>query len=413
MVRILSLLPILTALYAITSVSALGSFDTEFASGGNLTARGQSSGWATHKCANVASSFGSFRFNFGCLCQDDVDDFCRNNNINGYIKGLLNAFINSHGESHQYPPNAQPSCNGGDYDCGSLSRQPDGTCGQTTCEANKLSTNGGCCPRGQTWQNGQCCGKVGCARNGPTCTPVIDCSNGGDKWCKTKCCKSYLEEDDNGNCVCPNASDQDNGSSCGPKCPPSKRYNHGSGQCETACDTAAGYYPQRGWKGTQLCCKQGQTACNTVCCPPGKEEIDDSGVCCNKGSKVSNGQCVEPSGRSHYGRRALAGRFNIDAQVALPVLATQYGLEANKGGELCPETMAACPIPGRANDYECLDTQSDLQSCGGCASLQHGVDCTAIAGARWMGCNEGKCEVYSCKKGWTRAGDGSSCVREG
>ena len=93
MVRILSLLPILTALYAITSVSALGSFDTEFASGGNLTARGQSSGWATHKCANVASSFGSFRFNFGCLCQDDVDDFCRNNNINGYIKGLLNAFV--------------------------------------------------------------------------------------------------------------------------------------------------------------------------------------------------------------------------------------------------------------------------------------------------------------------------------
>lgn len=78
-----------------------------------------------------------------------------------------------------------------------------------------------------------------------------------------------------------------------------------------------------------------------------------------------------------------------------------FGLDANADGDLCPGALAACPIEGAADsDYECLDTQSDLQSCGGCASLGQGKDCTLINGAKWMGCVKGQCEIYSCAKGF-------------
>lgn len=61
---------------------------------------------------------------------------------------------------------------------------------------------------------------------------------------------------------------------------------------------------------------------------------------------------------------------------------------------LCPNSMEACPIAGLTgltDDWECLDTRTELQSCGGCASTGAGEDCTAIPGAWNVGCNEGKC----------------------
>lgn len=88
-----------------------------------------------------------------------------------------------------------------------------------------------------------------------------------------------------------------------------------------------------------------------------------------------------------------------------------YGLAGNKNGEMCPGALAACPIEGMDQEsYECIDPLADLQSCGGCASMGTGVDCTLMEGARWMGCNVGKCEIYSCKSGYVRSKDGSKCV---
>jgi len=40
--------------------------------------------------------------------------------------------------------------------------------------------------------------------------------------------------------------------------------------------------------------------------------------------------------------------------------------------------------------------------------LGTGQDCTTIKGARWMGCNVGKCEVYSCRSRFRKVG-GNSC----
>lgn len=58
---------------------------------------------------------------------------------------------------------------------------------------------------------------------------------------------------------------------------------------------------------------------------------------------------------------------------------------------LCPTGLDACPISGLLSDYECLDTNTELQSCGGCASTGEGQDCTAIKGAWNVGCESGKC----------------------
>ncbi|KAI0756993.1 hypothetical protein C8Q80DRAFT_1116293 [Daedaleopsis nitida] len=81
---------------------------------------------------------------------------------------------------------------------------------------------------------------------------------------------------------------------------------------------------------------------------------------------------------------------------------------------LCPTGLDACPIAGLAgltDDWECLDTRTELESCGGCASTGAGQDCTAIPGAWNVGCNNGKCVVYTCAAGYLRSLDNKSCVK--
>ena len=60
---------------------------------------------------------------------------------------------------------------------------------------------------------------------------------------------------------------------------------------------------------------------------------------------------------------------------------------------LCPNGMEACPLSssGLSDDFQCFDTRTDLESCGGCASTGAGQDCTAIDGAWNVGCKEGQC----------------------
>ncbi|KAJ7092739.1 hypothetical protein C8R44DRAFT_646700 [Mycena epipterygia] len=78
---------------------------------------------------------------------------------------------------------------------------------------------------------------------------------------------------------------------------------------------------------------------------------------------------------------------------------------------LCPTGLDACPIPGlSATDFECVDTAVELESCGGCASLGQGQDCTAIKGAWNVGCEQGRCAVYTCTFGFKRGQDGQNCI---
>jgi hypothetical protein len=63
--------------------------------------------------------------------------------------------------------------------------------------------------------------------------------------------------------------------------------------------------------------------------------------------------------------------------------------------------------------YECIDTMTNLESCGGClepytlgltpaeiAEQKQGVDCTVLPGVSDVQCLGGRCIVHKCKKGY-------------
>lgn len=315
--------------------------------------------------------------------------------------------VNSKGSSYFYPNHAQPICDGsGGYTCGSLSRSSNGQCSSTTCDLQKISSNGGCCPRGQTYKDGKCCGAVGCKSSSSQCTPALSCptytSNG-------ICCPSGTSGWTGYTTVCCPKGQIENGSTgkCITNCQSGYEYNSSKGKCEPICDTSNGYVYQQASTGKDICCKSGMKACQTVCCPVNQPEVGGTGVCCPSGSQVTNGKCTTPTGKSTNHRR-VARQF----QEALTA-SSFYGLAANAKGALCPFGLAACPIGDFASSgqYECLDPLADLQSCGGCESMGTGKDCTVIPGARWMGCNQGVCEVYSCNNGWKRNLNGTGCER--
>lgn len=117
----------------------------------------------------------------------------------------------------------------------------------------------------------------------------------------------------------------------------------------------------------------------------------------------------------------------------------------------CPAGEEACPIVGSQSlaqalaaskskqgtlkfdsvksGYECLDTQSTLESCGGCASTGEGVDCSKLPHASSMGCSEslssvylaffllmhctdeGKCTIFKCLPGFVANAKGTKCLR--
>lgn len=196
----------------------------------------------------------------------------------------------------------------------------------------------------------------------------------------------------NGKCACAPGK-VDNGQQCVNKCTSQQTYVPSTDSCQALCATGYTFIPSKTCQNGQgLCCKQGATPCKTICCPVGQDEVA-TGVCCTIGSVYTNGKCVTPSGAPKTKR----------AQVAI--------VAPDSDEAKCPRGLNACPIPGAGlGQYECLDSTNDLQSCGGCASLGKGQDCTAIPGARFMGCQAGKCAVYSCKRGW-KAVNGTSCVR--
>ena len=91
--------------------------------------------------------------------------------------------------------------------------------------------------------------------------------------------------------------------------------------------------------------------------------------------------------------------------------------------------LNACPIIGASgltDDLECLDITHELESCGGCASIGQGQDCTSIKGAWNVGCEQGSCAgkwLFFCAifvsdvfffslyaAGFRRSQDGKTCT---
>jgi len=82
----------------------------------------------------------------------------------------------------------------------------------------------------------------------------------------------------------------------------------------------------------------------------------------------------------------------------------------------CPSGLTACPISEtseftRATPYECLDTQQELTSCGGCVTLGDGTNCATLRGAGMSGCSNGKCTIFSCARGFKFSQRDQACHR--
>lgn len=99
-------------------------------------------------------------------------------------------------------------------------------------------------------------------------------------------------------------------------------------------------------------------------------------------------------------------------------------LAQRKSLGLCPYPLDACVITPGSDGYECIDTQRELESCGGCrfgaispanatdvAASVRGTDCTALPGVLRgaVSCVDGQCRVYACRSGWNLIN--GACVR--
>ncbi|KIM44098.1 hypothetical protein M413DRAFT_68475, partial [Hebeloma cylindrosporum] len=117
---------------------------------------------------------------------------------------------------------------------------------------------------------------------------------------------------------------------------------------------------------------------------------------CPKPYIVCNGHCglYKACPSAGYQKRAVTGNRHLQ----------------------CAPGMTACPIVGRAHSWECVDTENDLESCGGCvvsSSLTHqadGVDCTAIQGSSDVSCFRGQCVVHQCEPGYEPNALEDACV---
>ncbi|TEB26460.1 hypothetical protein FA13DRAFT_1890178 [Coprinellus micaceus] len=86
----------------------------------------------------------------------------------------------------------------------------------------------------------------------------------------------------------------------------------------------------------------------------------------------------------------------------------------------CPVGQTVCGILGRAaGSWECVNTQSDLESCGGCAISAtneandgEGQDCTAIEGVADVACVGGGCQVRKCLDGYEVSPGNNYCIPE-
>ncbi|KAJ9097730.1 hypothetical protein QFC21_004768 [Naganishia friedmannii] len=78
---------------------------------------------------------------------------------------------------------------------------------------------------------------------------------------------------------------------------------------------------------------------------------------------------------------------------------------------LCPPGLEACYLDnlaslakGRSVSWECMDTQKDIESCGGCqfpvSGGEQGEDCTTMVGVNSVACVDGACEALSCARGY-------------
>jgi len=173
------------------------------------------------------------------------------------------------------------------------------------------------------------------------------------------------------------------------------------GTCDFVCDE--GLTESGG-----ACCSDGFVGCNGLCVVVGS-------ICCPVEQVLCNGACVDsgtvccPTGTTVCGTQCIApGDGTCVSNIVVPPVARR-GLNSAS----CPFGFESCKIPGTLRNFECINTASDLESCGGCVDplfgRPRGKDCSAIPDADSAICQAGRCVIESCARGFTNTG--SACIK--
>ncbi|KAM0788196.1 hypothetical protein ACM66B_001355 [Microbotryomycetes sp. NB124-2] len=134
---------------------------------------------------------------------------------------------------------------------------------------------------------------------------------------------------------------------------------------------------------------------------------------CPKGYAVSeNGICIGAT----VSQRARVKKAKVVKQTLCPLGEVACPIADSASFEMAVTHHFSAPfneysgVMAGAGGYECLDVQSSLESCGGCASTGEGEDCSAIPHALGVGCEAGTCHVFSCAPGFKPSLSSRSCV---
>ncbi|GAA5829221.1 hypothetical protein JCM5353_000963 [Sporobolomyces roseus] len=138
----------------------------------------------------------------------------------------------------------------------------------------------------------------------------------------------------------------------------------------------------------------------------------NTGVCSEHTTTVG-GSCAEDPDyactQTSTGQALTCDQTTFTCQVAAVPSGRARARRNLSARSLCSASgEEACAIEG-GKGFECIDTSSNLEQCGGCASVA-GVDCTAIEGVEQVGCVQGTCEIWSCADGYTFDSEVQACT---
>ncbi|KAK4687996.1 hypothetical protein P7C73_g2107, partial [Tremellales sp. Uapishka_1] len=141
---------------------------------------------------------------------------------------------------------------------------------------------------------------------------------------------------------------------------------------------------------------------------------------CQKGYRFDTATaCCTPVVPSCSATQILCANQCYDAKTytcpsGLPALARSL---SRRSEGWCTTGLTKCAVRGWGEgSWECVDTMSDIESCGGCrtpfltsSSSYIGEDCTSIPNVDEVGCHRGSCLIKSCRRGFRLSQNGTTC----
>lgn len=145
---------------------------------------------------------------------------------------------------------------------------------------------------------------------------------------------------------------------------------------------------------------------NSLCCNPSTTPSNPSPPSSPSGKPGDKGDCDDDNDNKGGNDNNKGGNHNNQHKR----MAHQKREYRSRNISPCPKGFSACPISSLVGgDFECVDTLSDLDNCGGCATLGEGQNCNAIPGVWNVGCEQSACKIYTCADGYTLSQDEQSC----